>query len=795
MLLSPTTTFGSAQNASFGPNGSTFNGIASIALDTVYHRLFVSDTANSGPNRRILVFQLEPDNTLASLSASYVLGAPNFNVVGYSYLSANTVSSSTFANICFDSKNIRLFVADYAGCVRCFDVRPGVIANGMAASFVLGQPSFTNAGTGVASQTEMAVGIDDLDYDSVNDRLIVADRGANRVMVFSTPPGSGSSINGSAAICVLGQPDFVTVTAGCTQSKTSATAGIAYAPDDSIVYVCDSTNNRILGFSLPASATSAINGENALVVLGQSNFTNSGTATTQAGLSGPDDICYNKTTRTLFVSDTANVVVKLYAIPVGISTSNNGMNAADLVGSSSWTAAGTTLVQKEAAASSMDQSRNQAWWYAPFGTTVGLFNFIQVTGLATVDAIVNDSWSTFTPTTANTSGTTRTWSVSSGTLPTGLSINSSTGAITGTPTVVGTTTITLQALDNTTTGAITGTGQLTIPVLAVDATAAYWTGTTDGNWTTTTNWSTSAIPTANQNVDFERKVTGWVRVCSAIASTVYVNTSGSVTTWNEFGNIVVSDASLAIAGGYFGNATVMRNAGKMIQGGVLASLNVPATQVTSTGAITLNAEILGAATFAGNCTVCSCIFDGPMTWNSLPGTGTFNDRADLQGGTGAAVVFQYGPAFNQNGTQGGATSVVPSNAITAAGSIIVAAGAYLFINTQTYGTTFQTGVTAVINDGGTFLLSNLVGGNVLTLGPITASGGTVTLDSGTLSQTGGIVTIAAGASLGAYGAVISNANGSSARSIPSSALASQAAFLALAASAGGGITIQPGFGF
>jgi hypothetical protein len=57
--------------------------------------------------------------------------------------------------------------------------------------------------------------------------------------------------------------------------------------------------------------------------------------------------------------------------------------------------------------------------------------------------------SVYSVTVSATGGTgTRTWSIVSGTLPTGLTLNSSTGAISGTPTTAGTSTVTIQVQDS-----------------------------------------------------------------------------------------------------------------------------------------------------------------------------------------------------------------------------------------------------------------------------------------------------------------------------------------------------------
>jgi hypothetical protein len=66
-----------------------------------------------------------------------------------------------------------------------------------------------------------------------------------------------------------------------------------------------------------------------------------------------------------------------------------------------------------------------------------------------------------------------TWSITSGTLPTGLSLNASTGAITGTPTVGGLSSLTFQVMDSSTPSPQTATAtlSLTIPELVINTTS------------------------------------------------------------------------------------------------------------------------------------------------------------------------------------------------------------------------------------------------------------------------------------------------------------------------------------
>jgi len=89
-----------------------------------------------------------------------------------------------------------------------------------------------------------------------------------------------------------------------------------------------------------------------------------------------------------------------------------------------------------------------------------------------------------------------TWSVSAGALPAGLTLNASTGAITGSPTTAGTTTFTVMATDSTTPTAQTATKQLSIRVNSVltVTTTTLPGGTVNSSYSATLQSSGGATP-------------------------------------------------------------------------------------------------------------------------------------------------------------------------------------------------------------------------------------------------------------------------------------------------------------
>jgi sugar lactone lactonase YvrE len=165
-----------------------------------------------------------------------------------------------------------LFVADNLnGRVLMFNIS-GVITNSMAASFVLGAANFNVSGT-VASQSEME-GPSGLDFDQATGRLFVVDGPAHRIMVWDL--SSGVVTNGMAAANVIGQTTFGSTLLGTTASKFSSPVDAAFDSSRNILWVSDYNNNRLLGFDLGAGIT---NGMSAGFVIGQPDFVTSAART------------------------------------------------------------------------------------------------------------------------------------------------------------------------------------------------------------------------------------------------------------------------------------------------------------------------------------------------------------------------------------------------------------------------------------------------------------------------------------------------------------------------------------
>ena len=174
--------------------------------------------------------------------------------------------------------------------------------NDEAASVVLGQPIFTS-NTAATTQTGMhdptGVAVDS------SGNIWVADSGNNRVLEFTTP-----FTNGEAATIVLGQPGFTSNTAHTTKAGMFGPTAVAVGPLGN-VWVVDQRNSRVLQFIKGGGFS---DGQAASIVLGQASFTSKITATTQTGMNNPSGVAVDSSGN-VWVADQGNNRVIEFASP------------------------------------------------------------------------------------------------------------------------------------------------------------------------------------------------------------------------------------------------------------------------------------------------------------------------------------------------------------------------------------------------------------------------------------------------------------------------------------------------
>ena len=181
-----------------GVTDATLCNPTGVALDPKGN-LWVSDTRNN----RLLEFVPIAGVFTSGMSASVVLGQLDFVSSGINQGLPAATDSTLRAptNITFDSKG-NLWVSD-TGNNRVLEFKPvaGAFTNGMAASTVLGQPSFVSSGSGTTATTIFSPR--GLSFER-NGELVLSDSFNNRVLTFAPPFVTGMA----ATTVVLGQPNL-----------------------------------------------------------------------------------------------------------------------------------------------------------------------------------------------------------------------------------------------------------------------------------------------------------------------------------------------------------------------------------------------------------------------------------------------------------------------------------------------------------------------------------------------------------------------------------------------------------
>jgi DNA-binding beta-propeller fold protein YncE len=409
-----------------GTTSSALNYPAGTAIDTIHHRLFITDAGNN----RVIIHNLSSTNDIIDYTADNVLGQAGFGT-STGIVTQNGLNGP-YIGIAYDGVNNRLFVADnFSSRVMVYNLSGG-ITDGMNASNELGQPNYLSSG-GSAAQNGLN-GPWGITLNAAGNRLFVADHANNRVVVYNVAPGTIS--DGMNASNVLGQAGFGTNSTGNGQNGLNGPESIAYDDNAQLLLVGDSGNRRIMAYDLSGGITDGMNAAN---VIGQANFSGSSPSLSRNGL-GTNilGMGYDTATDNLYVSDRSNNRILIYNLHNGVT---NGMNAATVIGQPDFTTAdpcGSSPASNSLCFSegniTVDPTRNRIYVPDTSNYRILAYDFALMPTIPTTGTL-NTPFNALGG--SQTQGT-PTYTLASGSLPNGLSLNTTTGAITGTPTQAGT---------------------------------------------------------------------------------------------------------------------------------------------------------------------------------------------------------------------------------------------------------------------------------------------------------------------------------------------------------------------
>jgi len=278
---------GSYTTSFLGTSATELKGPGGIDIDRL-GRLWVADFTN----HRVLMFADAATLPEFGAAADLVLGQPDFDT-GSSGTSQTKMNGPT--GVVLDAAN-NLWVADFQNRRVLKFANVSSLANGAAATNVLGQPDFDTATSGATNSkmsSPAAVLVDGAD------RLWVADQSNHRVLRFD---GAAGLENTAAANGVLGQADFTSFAQGSSPEKMDQPNALAVDRAGTL-YISDYFNNRVLYHKSPGSKTHGATPDG---VIGQPDLTTTTGGVTSQELTGPYGGLDFDATGNLWVADNGN---------------------------------------------------------------------------------------------------------------------------------------------------------------------------------------------------------------------------------------------------------------------------------------------------------------------------------------------------------------------------------------------------------------------------------------------------------------------------------------------------------
>jgi sugar lactone lactonase YvrE len=303
-------TTGESATVVLGQPDLTSSGIATTAAGMDYPTSAVGDG-----NGNIWVADLS-NCRVTEYKPPFTNGMAAALVIGQADMTSSTCAVSATAlygpsGLTFDGSG-NLWVTDYDAS-RVLEYKPP-FTSGMAASVVIGEPDM-NTSAGGTSATTLLYPWQGIAFDKTGN-LWIQDYSNSRVLGYQPP-----FTTGMAASVVIGQADMTSNVSGTTATTMDYPWGGLTFDSAGNLWVGDPDNDRVLQFTAPLTTGMA-----ASAVLGQTDMTSSGSATTAAGLYEPSDVAFDSSGN-LYVSDYANSRTVMYPPPF-----TTGMSATKVLG-------------------------------------------------------------------------------------------------------------------------------------------------------------------------------------------------------------------------------------------------------------------------------------------------------------------------------------------------------------------------------------------------------------------------------------------------------------------------------
>ncbi|MGH8506095.1 MAG: hypothetical protein ACRETM_09030 [Stenotrophobium sp.] len=259
------------------------------------------------------------------------LGQPNYNSAGSNFsakpsaVNAKGVASPFGGAAVYVNGPTTLFYVADTGNNRILGWKSIPLSSSTPPDFVLGQSNFTSNSLGAnANQLNgpSSVRVETNPANPAVVRLVVADTGNSRVLVWNTLP----TTTAAAADEVIGQSGFGVANSNPNQGAAAPSATTLKGPTDAAIafgkmFIVDNGNDRVLIYNDPGS--SLANNQAADVVLGQPDM-----VTDQAGCVGTNLSTACTSTTGVNIANFVNSSKQLYK-PTGLDTNGTKLLVAD----------------------------------------------------------------------------------------------------------------------------------------------------------------------------------------------------------------------------------------------------------------------------------------------------------------------------------------------------------------------------------------------------------------------------------------------------------------------------------